>query len=105
MTPADVFATSTAAELFLPPANEVSGRVIFSQACVKNSVHREVVSGPGRVPGPGGCLVPGVGLVPEGSGDPPPRTATAAGGTHPTGMHSSDPHTLHICTGLGGTRT
>ena len=31
----------------------------------------------------GVCLVPGVP-----GGDPPPRTATAAGGTHPTGMHS-----------------
>ena len=54
------------------------------------------------MPGPGGCLVsggawsvgvPGLGgvcargcLVP-GGGDPP-GTATAAGGTHPTGMHS-----------------
>ena len=42
------------------------------------------VSGPRRVPGPrevgvcsGGCLV-----------ETPPQTATAAGGTHPTGMHS-----------------
>ena len=25
---------------FLPPANEVWGKVIFSEACVKNSVHR-----------------------------------------------------------------
>ena len=31
--------------------------------------------------GPGGCMVRG---VPGG----PPMTATAAGGTHPTGMHS-----------------
>ena len=50
---------------------------------------------------PGGCLVGGWGcLVLEGvcsggsaprgvpGGDPPPGTATAAGGTHPTGMHS-----------------
>ena len=29
---------------FLPPANEVWGKVIFSEACVKNSVHRGVVS-------------------------------------------------------------
>ena len=47
----------------------------------------------------GGCLVPGWGwLVPGGEsapgggvpgGDPPPpRTAIAVGGTHPTGMHS-----------------
>ena len=40
---------------------------------------------------PGGCLVPGGAclgeyLVPGGC---PPGTATAAGGTHPTGMHSS----------------
>ena len=52
------------------------------------------------MPGPGGCLVPGAvcsrGCLVRGgclllgglpSGDPP-RTATAAGGTHPTGMHS-----------------
>ena len=35
----------------------------------------------------GGCLVPGGCLV-GGCGDPP-LTATAAGGTHPTGMHSN----------------
>ena len=28
--------------LFLPPANEVWGKVIFSEVCVKNSVHRGV---------------------------------------------------------------
>ena len=58
----------------LPPANEVWGKVIFSEACVKNSVHvgegwglvgsawsrgclvwGEVVPGLGG----GGCLVPG----------------------------------------------
>ena len=33
--------------------------------------------------GGGGCMVPG------GVPGPPPETATAAGGTHPTGMHSS----------------
>ena len=31
----------------------------------------------------GGCLTPG-----GSGGDPPPRTATAADGMHPTGMHS-----------------
>ena len=86
----------------LPPANEVWGKVIFSQACVKNSVHRgrgclvwgrgvpgaRGVPGPGG-PGPGGCLVPGGGSWSWGvPGGDPPRTATAAGGTHPTGMHS-----------------
>ena len=30
-------------QLFLPPANEVWGKVIFSEACVKNSVQRWVV--------------------------------------------------------------
>ena len=53
----------------LPPANEVWGKVIFSEACVKNSVHRGVpgwgVSAPGGVPGLGGCLVWG-GLLPGG---------------------------------------
>ena len=96
-------------EEFLPPANEVWGKVILSQECVKNSIH-----GGGLVPGPGGsatgsCLVRGSlvlgGLLPGGvpglrgvwsrgvsglggvpGGDPP--TATAAGGTHPTRMHS-----------------
>ena len=37
-----------------------------------------VLGGGGEVPAPGGCV---------GCGDPP-VTATAAGGTHPTGMHS-----------------
>ena len=35
------------------------------------------------VPGPGGCL-----FLVGGAWSRPPRTATAAGGTHPTGMHS-----------------
>ena len=34
-----------------------------------------------------GCLLQG-GLLPGGCGDSPPVTATAVGGTHPTGMHS-----------------
>ena len=51
------------------------------------------VSGPGGS-APGGCLVQG-GLLPGGAWfrggcleTPPPGTATAVGGTHPTGMHS-----------------
>ena len=56
---------------YLPPASKVWGKVIFSEACVKNSVHG------GRGSGPGGD-----------TWWRPPRTATAAGGTHPTGMHS-----------------
>ena len=42
------------------------------------------VSAPRGVPGRGGVSAPGGCLV----GCPPPPTATAAGGTHPTGMHS-----------------
>ena len=47
-------------------------------------------SGPGR-----GCLVPG-GPAPEGC---PPATATAAGGSHPTGIHSCP--TYFVFTGFG----
>ena len=51
----------------LPPANEV---------CVKNSVHR------------GGVWSAGFLVLRVCSGGRPPGTATAAGDTHPTGMHS-----------------
>ena len=100
--------------LLLPPANEVWGKVIFSQACVKNSVHRGdacsrvgAVPAPGGVPGLGGgacsqggacsrggacslgsCLALGVPALEGVPGRDPPGTATAVGGTHPTGMHS-----------------
>ena len=81
--------------IFLPPANEVWGKVIFSQVCVKNSVQwRGACSG-------GGVWSWGLRGSWGGSGpDPHPRgiwpgrvcglppTATAVGGTHPTGMHS-----------------
>ena len=73
----------------LPPENEVWGKVICLQVCVcvstgvpgPGGVWSQGVSGAGGawsqgVPGPGGYLVE------------TPRTATAAGGTHPTGMHS-----------------
>ena len=70
--------------VFLPPANEVWGKVIFSEACVKNSVYGGV---PGQgVPGPGGAWSVGC-LVSGGCVEIPPTT-TAVGGTHPTGMHS-----------------
>ena len=58
--------------LVLPPANEVWGKVTFSQASVIPFVHG------------GWCLHPGgVGQTPPASG-----TIQRAGGTHPTGMHS-----------------
>ena len=91
---------------YLPPANKVWGKVIFSQACVKNSVHgggcllgggagRGVPALGGLVLGglvPGGCLVPGGMSAPRGACSwgawLRPPTANTAGGKHPTGMHS-----------------
>ena len=84
----------------LPPANEVWGKVIFSKASVKNSVHRGGASsgGWGFHLGGGfflrrGFLLGGAssrGVLPPGGAwwRLPPETATAAGSTHPTGMHS-----------------
>ena len=108
--------------LFLPPANEVWGKVICLQACVCprgsvwswGGVWSRGVHGPGGVHGPRGqgcgvcmvtggacslvggcwdwsrgvCMVRGGVHSPGGSGGDLPPTATAAGGTHPTGMHS-----------------
>ena len=79
---------------FLPSANEVWGKVIFSEACVKNSVHGRGWAGLGGVCSrgdawSGGCLVQGGawsrGVPGPGGGGclvETPRTATAAGGTH-----------------------
>ena len=100
---------------FLPPATKLgqSNTSTLSEACVKNSVH----GGGGGSPGPhlgevgesgwglqahtqgGGCGVwlggspgPGEGCVSQHAlRQTPPssqQTATAAGGTHPTGIHS-----------------
>ena len=79
----------------LPPANEVWGKVIFSEACVKNSVRG------GGGAWSGGCLVPGVPgrggggacsrgrcLLLGGCLLETPPMAAAAGGTHSTGIHS-----------------
>ena len=44
--------------------------------------------GPGGSAPEGGCLVPGRVFLRGGAWWRPPGTATAAGGTHPTGMHS-----------------
>ena len=98
--------------MFLPPANEVWGKVMFytclsfcSQGEGVVSQHAlQVVSQhalqqgrgvcypsmpcSGGVPGPGGGLLRG-GSAPGGAWWPCPSwMATAAGGTHPTGMHS-----------------
>ena len=52
---------------------------MFSQACVKNSVHKGVYTPLDTHPPPG--HTPALGRH-------PPPTATTADGTHPTGMHS-----------------
>ena len=91
----------------LPPANEVWGKVIFSVACVKNSVHGGRGGIPAYLAGLQGVGIPAclAGLQAQGGKlrslawmggsqhvlrqtPPPQQTATAAGGTHPTGMHS-----------------
>ena len=93
-------------ELLLPANAKVWGRVIFSEACVKNSVHRGGASSQvgflwggfllgvlplGGLP-PGGASSGGASswgcFLWGGAWWRPPGTATAAGGTHPTGMHS-----------------
>ena len=76
--------------ILLPPATKLGQGYIFTGVC--DSVNRGVSA-------PGGCLLPGGMVSAPGGGcllrggclveTPPPRTATAAGGTHPTGMHSS----------------
>ena len=67
------------------------GKIMFSQACVKNSVHRGVYT---RVPS-AQCMLGYIPLADTSLADtpsppsrPPPPTATAADATHPTGMHS-----------------
>ena len=45
------------ATLYLPPANEVWGKLIFSEACVKNSVHK---GGRGGVCGIPACIAGGI---------------------------------------------
>ena len=65
-------------QLLLPLRNSSCGKVMFSQASV-------ILSTGGR------CTPPKADTPPwlTSSGQtPPPQTATAADGTHPTGMHS-----------------
>ena len=69
--------------VLLPPTNEVWGKVIFSEACVKNSVHRGGVWS-GGVPDPKGDALSGWGGLVLGG----VCVATVAGGMHPTGMYS-----------------
>ena len=80
--------------VFLQPANEVWGKVMFLHLSVSHSIHRGL---------PRGCLHRGGCLHPRGSasrgwgvGQTLPVDTTGyskrAGGTHPTGMHSSSFH-------------
>ena len=69
--------------VFLPPANEVWGKVIFSVACVKNSVHSGGV--PGQVLPPG--QVPPLGRYSPRTGTPLGRYTP--GQVHPLGRYTS----------------
>ena len=62
----------------LPPANEVWGKVIFSEACVENSVHK----------GGGGALPQCMLGYPPGSRHPP-------GGRHPPPPGADSPRSRH----------
>ena len=66
---------------FLPPATKLGQGYVFTHVC--DSVYRGGGLLPGGVPGPGGGVCSQGGEV-----ETPPVTVTAAGGTHPTGMHS-----------------
>ena len=98
----------------LPPATKLGQGYIFTGVC--DSVHRGGVCSRGvvcsrRVSAPGcllrgfwsrgclvgGCLLPGGYLV-------SPGTAAAAGGTHPTGMHSCFFIFLNILVGFSSRR-
>ena len=62
----------------LPPTNEVWGKVMLLRLFVCHSVHRGGVHP--SMQWAGGFTVPWA--------DPPPETATKAGGAHPTGIDS-----------------
>ena len=74
----------------LPPATKLGQGNVFTGVC--DSVN-------GGVPGPGGgwsrgVSAPGGSARGRGAWWRPPGTATAAGGTHPTGMHSCFQHEI-----------
>ena len=75
----------------LPPANEVWGKVIFSEACVKNSVHRRGV--PGQVHPPD-KVHPRARYTPQAG--TPPRAGTSLDQVHPRNqVHPPGPGTPH----------
>ena len=71
-------------------------KVMFSQAYVKNSVHGGDMytrRADRQIPSPGQTS-----RHPPGHTSPlPHQMATAAGGTHPTGMHTCDSYTFKQC--------
>ena len=98
-------------DTFLPPANEVWGKVIFSEACVKNSVHRgdlpQCMLGyhhpPGAdIPRPGnpGADTPQQtppGAEPPSSSPLPPGADPPRPGTPPSPPRSRQPHWCRAC--------
>ena len=83
--------------VFTPVCHSVHGGVpalgevwSWGGACSGGSGLGEVWSWCGGVPAPGGLVLGGVWSLGGGGGTwrRPPETATAVGGTHPTGMHS-----------------
>ena len=73
----------------LPPENTKFGeRQYFHKRVSRILFTGGVASFGGRLVPRGGLCSGGRGSVPGGPSGDPPMTATAAGGTHPTGMHS-----------------
>ena len=78
--------------MLLPPANVVCESYVFTGVCLSVHVGGCLVLGAAWSGRGGawstGCLLRGGVCSPGGTWWRPPRTVTAAGGTHPTGMHS-----------------
>ena len=85
-----VHSHGASAAAILPPATKLGQGYILTGVC--DSVPMGGVPAPGRLCAGGRGSTPmGGGLLWGGAGGDPPRTATAAGGTHPTGMHTCLP--------------
>ena len=75
----------------LPPANEVWGKVIFSESCVKNSVHR------------GGVCLSACWDTPLGAGTPPGSRQHPPPGADPPGAEAPRSRTPPVQSMLGDT--
>ena len=98
--------------IYLPPANEVWAKVIFSEACVKNSVHGGSSTWAGTPPGPGrhtpwdqtgtppdqAGTLPGPGTPPWDQAGTPPRPGTPPGTrqVHPPDQADTPPGTRQV---------